>query len=535
MKKNVKKLLLFIAVVITAVVCFTFSASARSFTAGGKCGSGVQWLFYESSETLVIERTEHGSGEMYSYDFESNLPSYAKYKDQIKKVVIRDGVVNIGKYTFCGFAYIESLIIANSVECIGSYAFYGCSSLTSITIPDSVTTIDKDAFKNCSSVEMFVLGDKIEYIGDGVFDGCMALKEIHLPASLKSIGDTFYGCSGLAIYYAGDIYQWMNVEGWETVSDYFSVNTQPHIHTEITVKGKAATCKATGLTDGKKCTVCSVMTVPQKTIAKLAHKYSNNCDTTCNNCSAKRTIKHTYSNNCDTTCNVCSAKRTIKHTYSNNCDTTCNVCKAKRSITHSYKATTTKATLSKNGKVVNKCTVCGYSKTTTVYYPKTIKLEYTSATYNGKKKTPSVTVKDSKGNKLKKDTDYTVKYASGRKSTGKYTVTVTFKGKYSGTKKLTFTIVPKAVTLSKVTAGSKSATVAWKTTTGASGYQVMYSTSSKFKSAKTATVSGSSSKKTTIKKLTKGKKYYFKVRAYKTVDSTKIYGAWSSVKNVKVK
>ena len=44
-------------------------------------------------------------------------------------------------------------------------------------------------------------------------------------------------------------------------------------HTEQAVKGKASTCTAEGLTDGKKCTVCGVFTVKQNTIAKKAHNY----------------------------------------------------------------------------------------------------------------------------------------------------------------------------------------------------------------------------------------------------------------------
>ncbi len=238
------------------------------------------------------------------------------------------------------------------------------------------------------------------------------------------------------------------------------------------------------------------------------------------------------------TCKVCkiTTGKANGHKYTNACDTSCNTCKATRKITHSYKSVTTKATLSKNGKVETMCSVCGkVSKATTVYYPKTIKLEYTSTAYSGKTKTPKVTVKDSKGNALKKDTDYTVKYSSGRKNPGKYTVTVTFKGKYEGTKKLTFTIKPAKAALSKVTAGSKQATVAWKAVSGATGYEVQYSTSSKLRSSKTATVKKGSTKKTTIKKLTKGKKYYFRVRAYKTIDGKKVYGAWSSVKSVKIK
>ena len=57
----------------------------------------------------------------------------------------------------------------------------------------------------------------------------------------------------------------------------------------------------------------------------------------------------------------------------------------------------------------------------------------------------------------------------------------------------------------------------------------------KFKKSKTVTVKKGSTVKATIKKLSKGKKYYFKVRAYKTVNGKKIYGAYSSVKSVKVK
>ncbi len=204
---------------------------------------------------------------------------------------------------------------------------------------------------------------------------------------------------------------------------------------------------------------------------------------------------------------------------------------------HTTKQKTVSATLKKNGAVKEVCTICDETVKTVskIYYPKTIKLSETKYTYNGKVKTPDVTVKDSKGNTLKKGKDYTVKYSSGRKAPGKYSVTVTFKGKYSGKKKLYFTIAPSVVTLSSVKAGSKSATPAWKTVTGASGYEVMYSTSKKFKSAKTSTVKKGSAKNTTVKKLTKGKKYYFKVRAFKTIDGNKIYGAWSAVKSVKVK
>lgn len=203
---------------------------------------------------------------------------------------------------------------------------------------------------------------------------------------------------------------------------------------------------------------------------------------------------------------------------------------------HQYKTSLTAATLSKNGSSVKKCKICGFvEKTTKIYYPKTIKLSADTYTYNGKIRKPSVTVKDSKGKALKNGTDYTLKYSKGRKAIGTYTVTVTFKGNYSGTKKLTFKIVPAKPALTKLTSGTNKLTAAWKAVTGATGYEVAYSTSKSFAKKTTKKVKVKKARKITINKLKKSKKYYVKVRAYKEVNRKKIFGAYSSVKYVKVK
>ena len=210
-------------------------------------------------------------------------------------------------------------------------------------------------------------------------------------------------------------------------------------------------------------------------------------------------------------------------------------------IAHTTKQTVTKATPTADGKVVNTCTVCKKTLSTTVI-PKasSIKLSATSYTYNGKVKTPSVTVKDSKGKTLKRNTDYTVSYASGRKYVGKYAVKITFKGNYSGTKTLYFYIKPKTTSISSLSAGSKKFTVKWKKqATQTTGYQIQYSTSSKFTKSKTVTVSKNSTTSKTISKLSGKKKYFVRVRTYKTVKingkATKIYSSWSKAKAVTTK
>ena len=210
-------------------------------------------------------------------------------------------------------------------------------------------------------------------------------------------------------------------------------------------------------------------------------------------------------------------------------------------IAHTTKQTVTKATPTANGKIVNYCSVCKKTLSTTVI-PKasSIKLKATSLTYNGKVRTPKVIVKDRTGKTLVKNTDYTVSYAKGRKYVGKYAVKITFKGKYSRTKTLYFTIKPKATSISSLKAGSKKFTVKWKKqATQTTGYQVQYSASSKFSKAKTVTVGKNTTVSKKISKLSGKKKYYVRVRTYKTVKingkSIRIYSGWSKAKTVTTK
>ena len=211
-------------------------------------------------------------------------------------------------------------------------------------------------------------------------------------------------------------------------------------------------------------------------------------------------------------------------------------------IAHTTKQTVTKATPTANGKIVNYCSVCKKTLSTTVI-PKasSIKLKATSLTYNGKVRTPKVIVNDRTGKTLVKNTDYTVSYAKGRKYVGKYAVKITFKGKYSGTKTLYFTIKPKATSISSLKAGSKKFTVKWKKqATQTTGYQVQVATNKKFKkNKKTVTIKKQKTTKTTVKKLKAKKKYYVRVCTYKTVKingkSIRIYSGWSKAKTVTTK
>ena len=79
--------------------------------------------------------------------------------------------------------------------------------------------------------------------------------------------------------------------------------------------------------------------------------------------------------------------------------------------------------------------------------------------------------------------------------------------------------------------GEYQATISWKKLGNVNGYVILYATNKNF--SKPTKISKTENK-VTIKKLKKNKTYYVKVRAYKKVNGTKVYGSYSSVKKWKV-
>ena len=109
-------------------------------------------------------------------------------------------------------------------------------------------------------------------------------------------------------------------------------------------------------------------------------------------------------------------------------------------------------------------------------------------------------------------------------------------GSYSGTVTKTFDIVPKGTKISKVTAKKKGFLVKWKKqAVQTSGYEIQYSVNGKFKSAKTAGNIKANKTSKTVSKLKAKKKYYVRIRTYKTVNGKNYYSDWSAKKSVKTK
>lgn len=160
------------------------------------------------------------------------------------------------------------------------------------------------------------------------------------------------------------------------------------------------------------------------------------------------------------------------------------------------------------------------------------KITVGTLSYTGTNVKPAVTVKNGKKT-LRQGADYTISYNKASKIGTAVKVTITGKGSYTGKIAKTVYIVPARSTVSSAIGGKKRLTVSFKKATGASGYQIAYSTSQN--RGYKYTYLNSKIFRKTITGLSSGKKYYVKVRAYKTVNGKKYYGNYSAVKSVKVK
>ena len=201
---------------------------------------------------------------------------------------------------------------------------------------------------------------------------------------------------------------------------------------------------------------------------------------------------------------------------------------------------TTPATPGMNGSVVTRCSNCNTEISRSVIYcPQKVTLSAMKYNYDGKEKKPSVKVTDSNG-KVIPASNYSVTYASGRKAVGRYSVKLDFKGNYSGSITKTFDIVPKATSLKSAKSVKKKAIqLVWNKVAGVLGYEIQLATDKSFKKEIKSYTAESKYTKGNINNLKGGKKYYVRIRTFKTVKyggkSVKIYSSWSKAKTAKTK
>ena len=146
--------------------------------------------------TLTISGTDMPN---YNEGYYTQTPWYSQ-RNEIKKIVIENGVTNIGNYAFEGCVNLISVTLPESLSNIGDRSFDSCFGLTFVIIPNSVTSIGEGAFNSCTNLASITIPKSLTYIGANAFANCQVLASpIVIPNSVTSIeGRTFWGCYALA-------------------------------------------------------------------------------------------------------------------------------------------------------------------------------------------------------------------------------------------------------------------------------------------------------------------------------------------------
>ena len=209
------------------------------------------------------------------------LPWYYRERDNIKSVIIENGVTNIGNFAFFECSNLTSIKIPNSVISIGNSVFDKCSSLISIEIPSSVTSICDLEFDKCTSLTSievnkdnsnymddngvlytkdqtellrypagktgteYVILNSVTSIGNRAFYECSSLTSIEISNGVTSIGDfAFSGCTSLEVIQISNNVMSIGREAFYKCSSLTSIK----IPNSVTSIGSYAFSKCSSLT-----------------------------------------------------------------------------------------------------------------------------------------------------------------------------------------------------------------------------------------------------------------------------------------------
>ncbi len=205
----------------------------------GSCGENASFRL-DKNGVLTVSGT--GPMDDYSLNYavtENNTVKlvcshpWVEHVDEIKSVVIEDGITSVGSYAFYECSRLSTVSVPDSVAGYGESSFKNCGQLTSISFSVSLSTIGEDLFVGCSGLKSFEVApdnktftsqngvlyskdmktlvkcpegmtgnysvpDGVQTIEKWAFDNCSGLTKIGLPDTLTGIKEyAFAGCTGV--------------------------------------------------------------------------------------------------------------------------------------------------------------------------------------------------------------------------------------------------------------------------------------------------------------------------------------------------
>lgn len=155
--------------------------------------------------------------EEYTIENVKTIDDYAfARRENLRKVIIADGVVEIGQEAFEGCKNLTDVEIADSVQMISAGAFRFCDQLARVTFKDggndNAVSIGACAFADCPKLERVILSPNINDIGFYAFYECDSLKSFVIPSSVISVGvNPFQGCDVLSEIIVNELHPTLEV------------------------------------------------------------------------------------------------------------------------------------------------------------------------------------------------------------------------------------------------------------------------------------------------------------------------------------
>jgi len=148
----------------------------------GSCNENIKWKLNDQG---VLTISGEGAIPDYGNDSSSSAPWRKVNLNDIKTVVIEEGITSIGKYAFFGCGKITEVSLPDSLKEIKLYAFGSCYGLEQITLPDFLTTIGQASFDTCPLTEIYI-PENVTDIAYMPFPNCDKLKEINVSEDNNS-------------------------------------------------------------------------------------------------------------------------------------------------------------------------------------------------------------------------------------------------------------------------------------------------------------------------------------------------------------
>ena len=540
MKKVISLLMSFVMLlsVASSVSVSAFadeSETPHSFSV--QCGDNAYFNYDLATETVSIT----GTGDMWAHAlFYREFPRFYS-----------DGERVDGNWRQPYYKYVKSIVIGDGITKIHNQEFSGYESVTSVSIADSVKEICYDSFRYCSSLKKIKLPKNLEIIGPDAFNNCTSLEEITIPASVYFIDRVpFRGSENIKSY---------NVDS--SNKNFTSVNGVLYNKQKTTIVRYPSSSTATEFTIGK----------DVKEIYDGAFEGSKNI---------KKFKVEKGNTNFVTVNGVLYSKDLTRLIAYPPADLSVTEFAVPQSVTSidlgafSQSKYLKKVYILPEIKEIKMHTFYNCSNLEEVYFSKTINYVSENAFDKCNVKTAYIAsggitfdklndgiynaekvynyVLDMSNVKVNTTIDDQVGGNQGSSSGGSdnfapsptpapgtsdnnvnnNTTNLNNNSSTQNQPKLKF----KRIVLNNIKAQKKAVVVAWEAVKNVTGYQLQLATDKKFKkNKKTVTVAKKKATKKTVKKLKSKKKYYVRVRAYKTQNGKRTYSKWSKTKSFKTK